>query len=578
MRRFAKQVLQHFHPAVLDTFTLDLRNVDLRANAAAGLTVAIVALPLAMALAVASGADPQMGLATAIVAGFLTSLLSGSRFQIGGPTGAFIPIIYAIITGHGYDGLVLATLMAGVILVIAGLLQVGTLMKYMPQPLITGFTAGIAVIIFASQIKDLLGLTVDKVPAEFLPKLSVLSTHLDSFNPWALGLAVACVAIIVLIRRTAPTAPGFLVAVVVASLAVALGDLPVDTIGSRFGGIPSTLPHFVWPSVTAQRLWQLLPSAFTIAFLAGIESLLSAVVADGMTGSRHRSNTELIAQGIANAGSALFGGLPATGAIARTATNIRAGARSPFAGILHAGFLLVFVLLAANLASYVPLPALAGVLVVVAWNMSEHAHVRHILKFAPRSDALVLLLTFGLTVFVDLTVAIEVGMVVAAFGFMHRMAQMVEISSGVNLIEDDEMAGPNRNPGTGNPAEQRADLPKGVEVYQISGPLFFGAANRLDNLMDQTFSLPKVFILRMRLVPFIDASGVHSLRALAERCRHKGIVLVLSGLQKQPQRVVAQMGLHERPGELHFVANFEAARTLAESIVGESLISAIAGV
>lgn len=578
MNRFTAKIARHFHPALASTFGAGHGLTDLRADTLAGLTVAIVALPLAMALAVASGASPQAGLTTAIIAGFLISALGGSRHQIGGPTGAFIPIVYAIIASHGYDGLVLATLMAGVILVVAGLLRVGTLMKYMPQPLITGFTAGIAVIIFASQIKDLLGLTVDKVPAEFLPKLSVLSTHLDSFNPWALGLAVACVAIIVLIRRTAPTAPGFLVAVVAASLAVTLGDLPVDTIGSRFGGIPSTLPHFVWPDISAQRLWQLLPSALTIAFLAGIESLLSAVVADGMTGSRHRSNTELIAQGIANAGSALFGGLPATGAIARTATNIRAGARSPFAGILHAGFLLVFVLLAANLASYVPLPALAGVLVMVAWNMSEHEHVRHILKFAPRIDSLVLLLTFGLTVFVDLTIAIEVGMVVAAFGFMHRMAQMVEVSSGVNLIEDDEMADLSRNAGAGSPTEQRADLPRGVEVYQISGPLFFGAANRLDNLMDQTFSLPKVFILRMRLVPFIDASGVHSLRALSERCRHKGIVLILSGLQKQPRRVIAQMGLHERPGELHFVANFEAARTLADGIVGDSLISTIAGV
>lgn len=567
-----ERVARHFHPKLLTVLAEGYRLSDLRADGVAGLTVAIVALPLAMALAVASGADPATGLLTAIVAGFLISALGGSRVQVGGPTGAFIPVIYAIIATHGYDGLVIATLMAGIILVVAGLLKVGTLMKYLPQPLVTGFTAGIAVIIVASQVKDLLGLQVEDVPAEFLPKLGVLWAHLDGFNGWALGLALGCIALIVGLRKLAPSAPGFLVAVVLASAAVALLGLPVDTIGSRFGGVPSSLPLPSLPTLDPARWIALLPAALTIAFLAGIESLLSAVVADGMTGRRHRSNTELIGQGIANGASALFGGLPATGAIARTATNIRAGARTPVAGMLHAGFLLAFVLLASDLASFVPLPALAGLLVVVAWNMSEHGHFRHTLRSAPRGDKLVLLLTFGLTVFVDLTVAIEVGMVVAAFAFMHRMAGLVEVTSGVQLIEDDS------NGESAADAAQREQLPPGVEVYQIRGPLFFGAANRLDNLLDQLFSRPNVFILRMRLVPLVDASGVHSLGTLAERCKRQGIVLVISGMQSQPMAVARRLGLAERPGELHFAADFPAALRLARSLSGEGLVSDIAGV
>ncbi len=563
-----------FLPKLWTTLREGYPAATLRADTLAGLTVAIVALPLAMALAVASGADPATGLVTAIVAGFLISALGGSRYQIGGPTGAFIPIVYAIIVTHGFDGLVLATLMAGAILVLAGLLRVGALMAYMPQPLITGFTAGIAVIIFASQLKDLFGLQVAAVPAEFLPKLQALWTHRDTFNPWAPALAAGCIAVILAMRRWAPSAPGFLVAVVLASAVVALAGVPVDTIGSRFGGIPSALPTFAVPEISAARLVALLPSALTIAFLAGVESLLSAVVADGLSGGRHRSNTELVGQGVANIGSALFGGLPATGAIARTATNIRAGGRTPVAGMLHAVFLLGFVLLAADLASYVPLPALAGVLVVVAWNMSEHGAFRHILGSAPRGDRLVLAATFLLTVFVDLTIAIEVGMVIAAFSFMHRMAQMVEVSAGVPLRLDDEPDGDAASPGE----DQRAGLPKGVEAFRIRGPLFFGAANRLDNLMDRMPKPPKVFILRMGLVPFIDASGVHALQALAERCRRQGIVLILSGLQPQPLRVTGRMSHEPRPGDPHLVADFPAALALARELVGPDLLEDVAGI
>jgi SulP family sulfate permease len=436
----------------------------------------------------------------------------------------------------------------------------------MPQPVITGFTSGIAVIIFASQFKDLLGLRVEHVPAAFVAKLAVLAAHASEFNPWALAIAAGSAAVIVMFRRWAPSAPGFLVAVIVAAAAVALFDLPVDTIGSRFGGIPSTLPAPALPQVSWHRMVELFPAALTIAFLAGVESLLSAVVADGMTGGRHRSNTELIAQGLANGASALFGGLPATGAIARTATNIRAGGRTPVAGMLHALLILAFMLGLSGLASYVPMPALAGVLVVVAWNMSEYQHFRHTLS-APKGDRAVLLATFLLTVLVDLTVAIEVGMVMAAFVFMFRMADVVEVNSGFRLVEEDEGEG---STPVAVGAGQRASLPPDVEVFQIAGPLFFGTSNRLDNLLDQFFHPPKVFILRLRLVPIIDASGVHALKALLQRCRHRGIVVIASGLQAQPRRVLERMQLHPRPGELYFAEDYEQALALARELVGTS--------
>jgi SulP family sulfate permease len=340
----------------------------------------------------------------------------------------------------------------------------------------------------------------------------------------------------------------------------------VDTIGSRFGGIPSSLPMPALPEASWQRMVELFPAALTIAFLAGVESLLSAVVADGMTGGRHRSNTELIAQGVANGASALFGGLPATGAIARTATNIRAGGRTPVAGMLHAALILAFMLGLSGLASYVPMPALAGVLVVVAWNMSEHQHFRHTLS-APKGDRAVLLATFVLTVLVDLTVAIEVGMVMAAFVFMFRMADVVEVNSGLKLVQEDEDEG---TLPVAVEAGQRASLPRDVEVFQIAGPLFFGTSSRLDNLLDQFFHPPKVFILRLRLVPIIDASGVHALKALLQRCRNGGIVVIASGLQPQPRRVLEKMDLQPKPGELYFVEDYPAALALARELVGVS--------
>ena len=554
-----RQYLAKFEPKLLTVLRQGYRWSDLRADAVAGLTVAIVALPLAMALAIASGTTPEKGLHTAIIAGFLISALGGSRVQIGGPTAAFIPVVFVVIEKFGYGGLVLCTLMAGLMLIGAGLLRLGTLMKYMPQPVITGFTAGIAVSIFSSQVKDALGLQMESVPAEFIPRWTAYAQHLGTAQPVAIALTTLGLALVFGLRRWRPHWPGFLIALLACTVAVLGLGLPAETIGSRFGDLPSALPDFAFPHIPFERTFELLPSAFTIAFLAGVESLLSAVVADGMTGGRHRSNGELVAQGMANVGSALFGGLPATGAIARTATNIRAGARSPVSGMLHAGFLLAFMLLLAPLMRYVPLPALAAILLVVAWNMSEYQHFRHTLS-APWGDRVVLLLTFGLTVFFDLTVAIQAGLVLATLIFMYRMAESVEISSGVRAADDDLL--PERRADE----HQRERLPHGVEAFQISGPLFFGAANRLDSLLDQFLVPPKVFILRMRLVPIIDASGVHSLENLARRCARNGIVLVISGLQPQPNRVLVGMDFGKMHAQVHFVSNFDRALKLAASL------------
>ncbi|MFN2376399.1 MAG: SulP family inorganic anion transporter, partial [Candidatus Binatia bacterium] len=424
-----------FLPKTVTVLSEGYRPADLRADALAGLTVAIIALPLAMALAIASGAPPERGLVTAIVAGFLISLLGGSRHQIGGPTGAFVVVVFNVIAVHGYDGLLLATLMAGALLVAAGLARLGTWIKYIPDPVVTGFTTGIAVIIFSSQVGELFGLSTGSLPAEVGGKWQAFWQARATMNPWSVAIAGGVLGSILLMRRLAPRAPAFLVSVAAASALVALFDLPVDTIGSRFGEIRAAIPWPALPPVSADRLRELMPSAFTIAFLAGVESLLSAVVADGMTGRRHRSNGELVAQGIANMASAVFGGLPATGAIARTATNIRSGARSPVAGMLHAVFLLAFLLTLAPLTVYIPLASLAAVLVVVAWNMAEFPRFRRLLG-APAGDRMVLVLTFALTVLVDLTVAIEVGVVMASMLFMHRMAEAVAVDGGPRLFEE----------------------------------------------------------------------------------------------------------------------------------------------
>jgi len=534
---------------------------DFRHDALAGLTVAIVALPLAMALAIASGAAPEKGLHTAIVAGFLISALGGSRVQIGGPTAAFIPVVFGVIEKFGYEGLILCTLLAGLMLIAAGALRIGTLMRYMPQPVITGFTAGIAVSIFSSQVKDLLGLHMGAVPAEFVARWQAYAQNIGSWQPAAVALALGSVFAIVALRRWTPRAPGFLIAVIGATVLAAWLALPADTIGSRFGGIPAALPTFALPHIPFERTRELLPSAFTIAFLAGVESLLSAVVADGMIGGRHRSNCELVAQGAANVAAALCGGLPATGALARTATNVRSGARTPVAGMLHAAFLLAFMLLLAPLMRYVPLPALAAVLMVVAWNMAEIESFKHLMQ-GPLGDRAVLLVTFALTVLFDLTVAIEVGVVLAAFLFMHRMSEVVAIESHVALVDNDEddfARAPEPN--------QRAQLPPGVEAFQISGPLFFAVANRLDEVLNQFPVPPRVFILRLRRVPLVDASGVTALRQLLARCTQQGTRVIFSGLQAQPREVLHSMGVREDGENLRFAADFPTAVQVATTLL-----------
>ncbi len=523
-----------------------------RADVLAGLTVAIVAIPLAMALGIASGATPDKGLITAVVAGFLISALGGSRIQIGGPTGAFVVVVYNVIGQHGYDGLMIATMMAGVLLLFAGAARLGTWIKYIPQPVITGFTAGIAVIIFSSQIKDFFGLGIEKVPGLFLEKWKMFWEARDTINFAALGISSASLVFIVLLRKYFPHLPAFLLAVILASVAAFGLHLPVVTIGSAFGELPHSLPMPKLPEgISIARMVELFPSAFTIAFLAGVESLLSAVVADGMINRRHRSNCELVGQGVANFISPLFGGLPATGAIARTVTNIRSGGKTPVAGIMHAVFIMIAMYFLAPLASYIPLAVLASILMVVAWNMSEHEKIRHLMK-APFGERLVLVLTFVLTVAVDLTVAIEVGVVLAAILFMHQMAEHT------NFIEEDvdDFGVPQQKPDE--------ELPESIVSYRLRGPLFFGVGSRLLDVVEQLNPAPRVFILRLGLVPLMDASGEAALRTFLDRCKKKNIFVIFSHLQPQPRSVLSHMGLLHS-GDIHYVFadNFDDARRIA---------------
>jgi SulP family sulfate permease len=528
-----------------------------RRDAIAGLTVAIVALPLAMALGIASGASPDKGLITAVVAGFLISALGGSRAQVGGPTGAFVVVVFNVIAQHGYDGLLLATLVAGFLLIIAGYAKLGALVKFIPHPVVTGFTAGIAVIIASSEVKDFLGLSIDKVPADFLPKWQAYFGALGSIHATTLAIGLGSLLLILGLRKVAPRVPGFLVAVVLASLAVALLHLPVETIGSRFPHIPAGLPVPALPSISLAKFQAILPSAFTIAFLAGIEALLSAVVADGMIGSRHRSNQELVGQGVANIASALFGGLPATGAIARTATNIRAGALTPVAGMLHALFLLLFILFATNLMAFVPMAALAAILFLVAWGMSEHKRFIDLLRM-PNGDRAVLLLTFGLTVLVDLTMAIAVGVTLASLLFMMRMSETVQIDAGVGEMPDDDDS---------EDIHQRDALPAGVEVFRIDGPVFFGIASELLDTLRRIGSTPKVIILRMRRVPLLDASGATTIADILRQSNAAGTQVILSGVQPQPLAMLDRVHLGRGNAGIIHAESFPEALRIAASIV-----------
>jgi SulP family sulfate permease len=538
-------------PKLLSVWREGYSFATFRADAFAGLTVAIVALPLAMALGIASGASPDRGLVTAVVAGFLISALGGSRVQIGGPTGAFVVVVFNVIAAHGYDGLLIATLLAGLILIAAGALGLGQMIKYVPHPVVTGFTAGIAVIIASSQVKDFLGLSVAEVPADFLARWRTLLEALDTFDPVTLAVGIAALTIIVGLRRLAPRFPAFLIAIVATSAAVAHFRLPVDTVGTSFPGITAGLPVPSIPDLSLMRISALLPSAFTIAFLAGIEALLSAVVADGMAGTRHRPNQELVGQGVANLGSALFGGLPATGAIARTATNIRSGARTPVAGIVHAMAILSFILFAGHLMSFVPMASLAAVLFIVAWGMSEHRRFLLLLRM-PNSDRAVLLLTFILTISVDLTVAIAVGVTLASLLFMARMAEAVEVGRGM----------PTESGRDAEDIDQRDDLPPGVEVFRIAGPFFFGVAGELLDTLRRLGEAPRVIILRMRLVPLLDASGAQAIADFVDQASAAGAYVILSGVQSQPAAILARMRLGEGASRLFYASDYKSAQAL----------------
>jgi len=528
----------------------------------AGVIVGIVALPLAIAFAIASGVSPERGLYTAIVAGFLISALGGSRVQIGGPTGAFVVIVSGIVAQYGVDGLVLATLMAGFIIVAFGLLRWGGAIKFIPYPVTIGFTSGIALIIFSSQIRDLLGLEMTAVPAPFVAKWGAYVRAFDSVNPWAFVVAIATLAIIVAWPKVSRRIPGPFIALIATTLLVQLLHLPVETIGARFGEIHAGLPRPTLPVITLERMRVLAAPAFTIALLAAIESLLSAVVADGMIGGRHRSNMELVAQGIANIASPLFGGMPATGAIARTATNVKNGGRTPVAGMTHALTLLLITLFFGRWAALIPLATLAAILVVVAFHMSEWRTFASEFR-APKSDVAVLLTTFLLTVLVDLTVAIEVGMVLAAFLFMRRMAEVTNISVLTHEFTDpidDFEHDPN--------AVRRRAIPEGVQVYEITGPFFFGAAETFKDRVSRIAGKPKVLILRMRHVLAIDSTGLHALRELVQRSRREGILVVLSDVHAQPVVALERSGLYDDLTEENVHGNIDDALNRARQHLG----------
>ncbi|WCP12154.1 C4-dicarboxylic acid transporter DauA [Sphingobium sp. AntQ-1] len=511
----------------------------LKADAVAALTVAVVALPLSMAIAIASGVTPDRGLHTAIVGGFLVSALGGSRFQIGGPAGAFIVLVAATVTQHGFDGLILATLLSGLILLAMGLLRLGTFIKYIPYPVTVGFTAGIAVIIFASQFKELLGLTlIGKEPGAIIPKVAALEGAWTTISLPAVAISLLSIMIIVAVRRLRPHWPAFLIAVCVGSITTWMIGLPIETIGTRFGGIPQLLPSPQLPALSLTKIGAVLPAALSFALLGGIESLLSAVVADSMTGRRHRSNSELVGQGIANIGSALFGGFCVTGTIARTATNVRAGAHGPVAGMLHAAFLLLFILLAAPLLSYVPLATLAAVLVVVAWNMIEKQEIATLFR-ASRGDAVVLLATLLLVIFRDLTEGILVGFGIGTLLFLHRMAQAVEIERPQPLIETDLA---DRGEEGRTPYDVALATNPDVIVYRISGAFFFGAAASVAAALDRIGEHPKAYVIDFSAVPLLDSTAAATIEGFVRKAHRKGAIVYIAGARPAVRRTLLTHG------------------------------------
>ena len=533
----------------------------------AGIIVGIVALPLAIAFGIASGVTPEKGIITAIVAGFIISFLGGSKVQIVGPTGAFIVIIYGIIQEYGIEGLMVATMMAGIILVLLGIFKLGTIIKFIPYPIIIGFTSGIAVTIFTTQIADIFGLNFngEKVPGDFIGKWILYFHHFDTVNWWNVVVSVASIFIIAITPKFSKKIPGSLVAIVLVTVAVYLmkmygGIQCIDTIGDRFS-IKAQLPEAAVPSLDWEAIKNLFPVAITIAVLGAIESLLSAAVADGVIGDRHDSNTELIAQGIANFVSPIFGGIPATGAIARTMTNINNGGKSPVAGIVHAVVLLLILLFLMPLAQYIPMACLAGVLVIVSYNMSGWRVFKGLLK-NPKSDVTVLLITFFLTVIFDLTVAIEVGLVIACVLFMKRVMETTQISVITDEID------PNKESDL-EVHEEHLIVPEGVEVYEINGPYFFGIATKFEEIMARLGDRPKIRIIRMRKVPFIDSTGIHNLTTLCKMSQKENIHIILSGVNDQVHAVLEKSGFYELLGKENICSNINEALEVAAKEVKE---------
>ncbi len=527
----------------------------LAADALAGVTVGLVALPLAMAFAIASGATPQAGLYTAIIAGALISGLGGSRTQIGGPTGAFVVIVAGIVSKYGVQGLALVTLMAGAMLVAMGLTGLGSAVKFVPRPVTIGFTNGIALLIASTQVKDFLGLTTGEVPSAFLPRLSILIRHLNSISRAATGISLLTLAIVLTLPRLTKRVPGSIIAMLACTALVALTGLRIETIGTKFGGIPTGLPHLSIPAFRLDQVGPLLPSAITVALLAAVESLLSAVVADGMSGTRHNSNVELVAQGIANMASPLFGGIPATGAIARTATNIRAGARTPIAGVIHALTLLIILVAAAPLARFVPLATLAAVLFVVAYNMGEWKEIGTILRLS-KADILVWAATFSLTVLADLTIAVEAGMILAALLYIHRISQTTTVAVVTDRYIHDGRAH----------ILQDKQLPWYVAILRIHGPFLFGSTEKLAEATGDLGAFPAVVIVRLRNMTAIDATGLHALEVFANRLRKSGRTLLLCGARDQPAQLLRQADFMRHVGAENILPHVEAALQRAREI------------
>ncbi|GGA98563.1 SulP family inorganic anion transporter [Mucilaginibacter rubeus] len=555
------KMMNLFRPKLIDTLK-GYTPAQFYKDVVAGVIVGVVALPLAIAFAIASGVSPEKGIFTAIIAGAIISALGGSKVQIGGPTGAFIVVVYGIVQQFGVSGLVIATFIAGIILIIMGVAKLGNTIKYIPYPLVIGFTTGIAVIIFSSEVKDFLGLKMGNVPADFISKWIGYSRHLSSLNLYALFIGVFTLLVVLLWPRVTRKVPGSLIAIVISTLLVRYFHLPVETIGSRFGVITAALPHPVMPDVSLETIRQLIRPAFTIALLCSIESLLSAVVADGMTGGNHRSNTELIAQGVANICSSVLGGIPATGAIARTATNIKNGGSTPVAGIIHAITLLLIMLFIGKWAALIPMATLAGILVVVAWNMSELGNFIDVFK-GSKSDASVLLITFGLTILVDLTVAIEIGIIVAAFLFMRKMMQSSSVQQTIlspDQLSDDEF--------------NQSAIPKGVDVFEINGPLFFGAAYKFKDTMKVLEKPARVLIIRMGNVPVIDATGIRVLRDVHQEIKKKGTKLILSEVNsEQVTGALKKTRLLFQIGKGNVRDTFEKALKRADEVLSDTDLS-----